>query len=188
MRAFIGLEIPENFRMQYTSLCKALHKNSNMSFVKGDKMHITLAFFPDMPLDKVNIIKNILEEINIEQIDINCENIGLFKRKGIPSTVFIKISSQNLQEYTQQLHFKLNKLNIQYDNRKPFIPHITLARIKEVNNEENFYRDYKHIVKTFTKSVFKAEHVTLFSSNMINYKKEISVRFINNSADEINGI
>lgn len=180
MRAFIGLEIPENIRDLYTSICKPMHKSSNLSFIRRDKMHITLAFFPDLSMGKVQDIKAMLEEINIERFNINCGNIGLFKRKGIPSTIFIKISSETLLEYNNILHDKLNQINIHYDNRKPFTPHITLARIKEVTSEGDFFKDYRHIAKNFTESSFQPENVTLFSSNMINYKKEATIEFINN--------
>ena len=60
MRAFIGLEIPENIRTLYTSSCKTLHNSANMSFVRLNKMHITLAFFSDLSDTHIKDIKNIL--------------------------------------------------------------------------------------------------------------------------------
>ena len=111
MRAFIGLEIPENIRTLYTSSCKTLHNSANMSFVRLNKMHITLAFFSDLSDTHIKDIKNILCHLKREQFEIKCENIGLFKRKGIPSTVFIKIVSDELKNYTEQLHQKLKELN-----------------------------------------------------------------------------
>ena len=110
--------------------------------------------------------------------EIKCENIGLFKRKGIPSTVFIKIISDELNNYKEQLYQKLRELNISFDDRKPYTPHITLARIKDVKSEQDFSRSYRYIAQNFKSSSFMVENIHLYSSDMINYKKEASVDFI----------
>lgn len=181
MRAFLGIEIPEEIRENYTGLCKPLKKGSILSFVKQEKMHITLAFFPDLPEKKIQDVVNICSDINIQPFTINCDNIGLFKRKGIPSTIFVKIVSEELQLYTSKIHEKLSTLNIPFDNRKPFTPHITIARVKEMLDENLFTQDYKFIIKKFQKSSFLAENINLYSSDMINYKIVSSYNFSNNN-------
>ena len=60
MRAFIGFEIPEQIRKLYVSTCKSLHSSCNISFVRLDKMHITLAFFNNLPEKEIETVKNIL--------------------------------------------------------------------------------------------------------------------------------
>ncbi len=188
MRAFIGLEIPENIRSFYASSCKSLHNSCNMSFVRLDKIHITLSFFPDLPVEYIENIKNILTELNRNQFEVKCENIGLFRRKGIPSTVFIKIISDELKNYTEQLYHKLRELNIPFDDRKPYTPHITLGRIKEMKNEQDFTKSYRNIAQNFKPSSFMVENIHLYSSDMVVYKKEVSQEFIKieeNSSEEI---
>lgn len=184
MRAFIGLDIPENIREFYASSCKSLRSSAEMSFMRLDKMHITLAFFPDLPETYIKDIENILKELQREQFEIKCENIGLFKKKGIPSTVFIKIISDELNNYKEELYKKLKELNISFDDRKPYTPHITLARIKDVINEQNFIKSYRYIVQNFKSSSFMVENIHLYSSDRINYKKEASVDFIKTNIDE----
>ena len=184
MRAFIGFEIPEQIRKLYVSTCKSLHGSCDISFIRLDKMHITLAFFHDLPEKDMEVIKNILLDIKTEQFEINCENIGLFKRKGIPSTVFIKIVSEGLKDYVEKLHTKLKEAGINFDDRRPYTPHITLARINEMINEQDFSKNYRYIAKSFQPSSFYVESVHLYSSDMISYKKEISEDFIKIFNDE----
>ena len=184
MRAFIGFEIPEQIRKLYVSTCKSLHSSCNISFVRLDKMHITLAFFNDLPEKEIETVKNILLELKTEQFEIKCENMGLFKRKGIPSTVYIKIFSEGLHNYAEKLHSKLRELNINFDDKKPYTPHITLARINEMVNEQEFVKSYRYIAKSFKPSSFYVESVHLYSSDMITYKKEISEEFIKIFNDE----
>lgn len=184
MRAFIGLEIPENIRTFYASSCKSLHKSAEMSFMRLDKMHITLAFFPDLPETYIKNIEDILKDLNREQFEIKCENIGLFKRKGIPSTIFIKIISDDLTAYKEQLYQKLKELHIPFDDRKPYTPHITLGRIKEVKNEQDFTRSYRYIAQNFKSSSFMVDSIHLYSSDMINYKIEASEDFIKIYSEE----
>lgn len=188
MRAFLAIEIPSEIREKYASLCRVLRKNSVLSFVSQEKMHITLAFFPDLPSSKINDVMSIFKNIDLKPFTINCDNIGLFKRKGIPSTIFIKILSGNLYEYTKQIHNYLMDLNIPFDNRKPFTPHITLARIREMINEEFFMKDYRVIVQQFEKSSFTAETINLYSSDMITYKILASHNFRDFDADNIENI
>ena len=122
--------------------------------------------------------------LEFTQFEIKCENIGLFKRKGIPSTVFIKIISDELNNYKEQLYQKLRELNISFDDRKPYTPHITLARIKDVKSEQDFSRSYRYIAQNFKSSSFMVENIHLYSSDMINYKKEASVDFIKIYSEE----
>lgn len=185
MRAFLAVEIPSEIREQYASLCRVLRKNSVLSFVQQEKMHITIAFFPDLPASKINDVMSIFNNIDLKSFTINCDNLGLFKRKGIPSTVFIKIVSEKLQLYTTKIHEKLLTLNIPFDNRKPFTPHITIARVKEMLDEDLFMQDYKFITKKFQKSSFTAESINLYSSDMINYKIIASHNFSINNDDII---
>lgn len=188
MRAFLAVEIPSEIREKYASLCRVLRKNSVLSFVQQEKMHITIAFFPDLPASKINDVMSIFKNIDLKPFTINCDNIGLFKRKGIPSTIFIKILSENLYEYTKQIHNYLMDLNIPFDNRKPFTPHITLARIREMINEDSFMKDYRLIVKQFEKSNFTAENINLYSSDMITYRILASHNFSNTNNNNIENI
>lgn len=178
MRAFIGLEIPENIRTFYTSSCRSMRSSADISFTHLDKMHITLAFFADLPEKYIKNIEEILKGLNREQFEIKCENIGLFKRKGIPSTVFIKIISDELKNYTAELHQKLRELNVPFDDRKPYTPHITIGRIKEMKNEQDFMRSYRYIAQNFKSSSFMVENIHLYSSDMMIYKKEATIDFI----------
>ncbi len=184
MRAFIGLGIPENIRSFYTSSCKSLRKSADMYFVRLDKMHLTLAFFPDLPETYIKNIEDILKDLKREQFEIKCENIGLFKRKGIPSTIFIKIISDELNVYREKLHQKLKELNISFDDRKPYTPHITLGRIKDVTSEQDFTKSYRYIAQNFQSSSFVVDAVHLYSSDMISYKKEASEHFIKIYSEE----
>ncbi|MDT3694695.1 MAG: hypothetical protein ROM03_09800, partial [Mucispirillum sp.] len=56
--------------------------------------------------------------------------------------------------------------------------HITLARIKDVKSEQDCSRSYRYIAQNFKSSSFMVENIHLYSSDMINYKKEASVDFI----------
>lgn len=176
MRAFIGIPIPEEIRKPYYKVCKPLKDTADISFVKPEKMHITLAFFSDLNKNKLPLIENIFNDISLEAFEINCESIGQFRRRGIPSTIFIQIYSDMLLEYAKILHTKLDEAGIHFD-KKPIVPHITLGRIKEMQNEIGYFKLYKDISKNFMKTSFFIEEVSLFSSNMTVYKKEISKYF-----------
>ena len=64
MRAFLAVKIPVDIQEKYASLCKPLRKGSILSFIKQEKMHITLSFFPDLPESKINDVINICSNID----------------------------------------------------------------------------------------------------------------------------
>ncbi len=170
MRAFLAVDIPEEIRGGYTKEFRQLRDAGNMLFVKPDKMHITLAFFEDLREREIPIVQEIVERLTSDAILLTCEKPNMFSRRGIPSVVFVQTLSEQLDMLAQQIRDELRNNNVSYDN-KPFKQHLTIARIKYLEDENMFRKRYDGICKYFRQQNFLAGSISLYSSNMVAYKK-----------------
>lgn len=175
MRAFIGIKIPEEIRKEYSKLCRPLRDTGILSFVRPEKMHITIAFFKDLKTEDFKKVAEIIQNLNIEMFPVNCSNLGLFKRKGVPSTVYVNIQSEELTYIAKEIHEKLKNANIEFDD-KQFVPHITLARVKELDSEADFMKKYNGMRKNVKESEFFTDYIHVYSSDLITYKKVESIK------------
>ncbi len=170
MRAFLAVDIPEEIRAGYTKEFRQLRDAGNMLFVKPDKMHITLAFFEDLRPQEIPLIQEAISGLVREAICITCENAGMFSRRGVPSAVFVQTLSETLDNIAKNLRDELRNKNVSFDD-KPFRQHLTIARIKYLENENMFRQRYDGICKYFKQQNFLASSISLYSSNMVAYKK-----------------
>lgn len=170
MRSFAAITVPDDIRKLYSKLCRGMRQGAEMSIVRPDKMHITLAFFNDLIQSQIEKVTKIMESLEQVRIEIRCTGIGKFSRRGIPSVVFVETKSDNLASLVAAFRKKLKAEGIPFDE-KPFKAHLTIARIKEMTDINFFERMYRKASAEFQNSSFNADSVTLFSSDMITYKE-----------------
>lgn len=189
MRSFIGLEIPVNIGENYLKLLKPLKSSGVINFVSSNKIHITIAFFNDLSKENMKKVEEILKSENMSEFKIECTGLGFFKRRGIPSTVYVKVNSEKLNEYAQAIHKKLKEENIEFDS-KPFVPHVTICRVKNIEKEDSFINTFKYVERKFEKLDFYCDKIYIYSSDMVVYKKEAVVELekIEKDIDEDDGL
>ena len=92
--------------------------------------------------------------------------------------IFVKAVSEELEIYVKTLRSNLDNIeNLKYD-KKDFKSHITLARVKKVYDNEKLKDQIEEINDlNFTKSYFKADSITLYSSDFYNYTEIFTVNF-----------
>ena len=174
MRAFIGIEIPEEVAAKYTDLCTPFQECCRATYERPNKMHITLAFFQSLSPDNFKKVDTILHEVESPFIQIDCDKFGSFDRRGVPSVLLVSIVSQQLHAYTNEIRRRLLQEGILFDT-KPFNPHLTLARVKSIENKQKFQMTYNSVGARCVKSTFLAKNVYLYQSANGEYIKQITV-------------
>ena len=169
MRAFAAITIPEEIRKLYSKLCRSMRETADMSVVRPDKMHITLAFFKDLDKNHIDKVREALQQVKPKSLEIRCCGLGKFSRRGIPSVIFVETQSEALSSFAKEFRNKLKEAGVPFDD-KPFKPHLTVARIRNVSDLNIFERMYRRAKADFSEASFFADGVTLFSSDMISYK------------------
>ena len=129
MRLFIAVEIPKELNEEIIEI-KSKIQTKGLRLTRDN--HITLKFLGEVPEDKVEDIKNRLKEIIFSPIKIKTLYIDAFPNMNKPRVIHLKCDSPQLIELAKNISTKLKE----YPDDKPFVPHITLARVKFLNMPE----------------------------------------------------
>lgn len=134
MRLFIAIDLDELFPY-FKSIQKGI-RGVDAKFT--DSFHITLKFLGEISPDKVKNIKDALKNVRFQKFRINVGGIGAFPNPGYIKVVWIGATSDDKR--LRSLHHQIDNCmyNIGFKKDEDFVPHITLARIKNVKNKRIF--------------------------------------------------
>jgi len=138
-RIFIALKVEagEPLLMMISSLKSGLSKDI-IKWTSPDNIHITLAFLGDT---EENLIKSIISMLNekcigSERFELILKGSGVFRNLSDPRIIWTGIEPSAKLMYLNEVIMKgLKGLNIKMEER-PFNPHLTIGRIKHLNDRE----------------------------------------------------
>lgn len=122
-----------------------------IKWVDPNHLHLTLKFLGDTLPSQVDEIG---EELNqaanmFPAFTFRLEGLGFFKNRGMPRVLFVTVrGGETLQQLAVEIDSRLAQLGFQAEKR-PFKPHLTLARIKYLKNKKAFYEAVEKYQKTF---------------------------------------
>jgi len=146
-RLFVAVKIKpgQEFLNAYYGLKKDL-AFEKVKWVNEDNFHFTLKFLGETEESIIAKIINALERvsINTKSIKLKIENLGIFGSRYNPRVIWFGIEkSSQIDEFVNKILNKLDEAGFKRD-RQNFVPHITVGRIKNVNN-------IKHLKSTIDK-------------------------------------
>jgi 2'-5' RNA ligase len=165
VRAFIALELPEEIKKEIGRSQKDLKKAGVQArWVRPELSHLTLAFLGSITPDKIEPIEASLNEAvsQIEPIQLHLLKIGCFPSPSRARIVFVDLGGElaKLNALAIKIRKGLKKKKIYFD-KKPFVSHVTLGRIRKKQNLN------KIISKAKVKKVkFVAREVSLNQSTL----------------------
>jgi len=138
MRAFISLELPRKIKKEIGQIQKGLKKAGVQTrWVNPEKSHLTLVFLGSVTPNKVEIISAILEEVasQIKPVKLKLAKLGCFPSPQKARVIFVDLQGEvgKLNALAIKIRKKLKKEKIWFD-KKPFVAHITLSRLKKRQN------------------------------------------------------
>jgi len=153
MRIFIALEIPKKIKEEISKTQNQLKAAGIQArWVKPEIAHLTLIFLGETAPNKVGEIEKILKEAGSQ---ISPVNLWLEKVDCFPSPTKAKIIHLSLKGELGKLNtlaLKIRKLlkkqKINFD-QKPFVPHLTLGRLKKPQNVSEILSKIKILRQNF---------------------------------------
>lgn len=129
MRCFIGIEIEPKLTDPIKNIQNDINDYVDATFVKPDNLHFTLAFLGDVQEKNINEIRDSVESVikNIRRKKIDVGGLGVFPNKKFVRILWV--GSDGLENIAEAFN------SILCDNKKP-VPHVTIARIKNVTNKK----------------------------------------------------
>lgn len=138
MRAFIGLELPSQVKKEISQIQNQLQKAGvQAKWVKPEIAHLTLAFLGEVTPNKIETVENIIEEVatQIKPAKLKLDQIGFSPSAEKARIIFIDLSGElgKLNALAQKIRKRLKKEEVWFD-KKPFVAHATLGRVKRRQN------------------------------------------------------
>jgi 2'-5' RNA ligase len=133
-RLFIAVDIDDKTRQEIERVSAAVRERlgaaTKASWVKADRMHLTLQFFGAAdPVLEERIKVALRPPIRQQAFDLSFAGVGFFPERGSPRVLWLGISegAEELGRLERLLH---NRLNLERQHAE-FKPHLTLARFRE---------------------------------------------------------
>ncbi|MEK7803817.1 MAG: RNA 2',3'-cyclic phosphodiesterase, partial [Deltaproteobacteria bacterium] len=143
LRLFIAIELPSNIIDGLRNVQEELKDKSNkLSWAKPENIHLTLKFLGDTETGKIDRMVNILEGIagRSFSFEISVKGVGTFPAAGNPRVIWVGIEeNKDMLQLYNNIEEGLATLGFEKEMRD-FKPHITLGRIKFLNDRAGLKR------------------------------------------------
>ena len=128
MRLFIAVNFEEKLKDSIQNIIRDIEKHSRKGrFVKNEHMHLTLEFLGEIPPEKVDLIKEAMEQGSGRTFTLELSGIGRFKRKGGDIYWIGLKKNPSLFKIQKELHNLLLKKGFELEDRE-YKPHLTIGR------------------------------------------------------------
>ncbi|MFN3504763.1 MAG: RNA 2',3'-cyclic phosphodiesterase [Caldimicrobium sp.] len=173
VRAFLAIDLPLDIKK---ALCNFKNipepKEVKLKWVEEENLHLTLKFFGNISENLVEKIFNLCEKVcqEISNFRVDLGEVGVFPEVGKPRVLWIGV--EHSKDRIEDLYLKIEKAlkPLKLDNKKEkFHPHITLMRIKDINNTIEFKQFFERIIKEAEKLKglsFMVKEIVLFKSDL----------------------
>lgn len=131
-------------------------------------IHITLVFLGNTDEERIPQLKSMLKEIceGRGKFDLALKGAGVFRNMNAPRILWTGIEpSEILLQLYEAITEGLIKLGLDLEDR-PYKPHLTLGRIKRINDKEAFNRLIDKYCETSIQTV-NVNEVILFESVLL---------------------
>jgi len=140
IRCFIAINIPED---SANEILKIQHKLKNNiwigKFVEKKNLHLTLKFLGELSEENTDRVKRRLSKINEKKFQAQLGKIGFFSPSFI-RIIWIEILGVN--ELQKKIDDALKNIFIE---EKRFMPHLTIARVKNMKDGALFLNNLKNL-------------------------------------------
>jgi 2'-5' RNA ligase len=162
-RLFVAIDLPKST----TKLLDDLNPNlSGVRWTAVDQMHLTLAFFGQVPETNEQVLREKLGVIQFHSFFLPIIGTGTFPPKGPPKIIWIGVGSGHPHLF--QIHKRVQEAALAAGiepELRPWHPHITLARCRDVSRQaiQPFLRE----TAEFDAGMIKVEDFHLYSSKLL---------------------
>ena len=126
-------------------------------FTQVENLHLTIVFLGETPSDKLSIIKEGMDSVNISPFSLYVGGFGYFHRKGGDIFWAGVERSKSLVTLHDQTYTQMKNHGFHLE-RRGFCPHLTLAR------QVLLKREYDHSAFVVPAIKMPVEKITLFQS------------------------
>lgn len=159
MRCFVGIFLPSDIKNNIVTIQNQLKKlPMKCKFVEKNNLHICLSFLGEIKEEKIKSICEKLKNVCRKYSKFNVKISGI---KLIPSETFIRVIVLDIKNETLENLRKDVKNEIGGDSKPS---HITLCRVKKIENRKNIVEKIREI--NYNIGSFVISKVSLIKSTL----------------------
>jgi 2'-5' RNA ligase len=163
MRLFVGLDLPAEAIRNLERLLDHLKPSARIAWSPPANLHITTKFIGEWPEARLPELTAALEAIaSRPPLGIDIRRLGFFPNPGSPRIFWCGVEAPGLDVLAADTDRATATLGIETEKR-PYSPHLTLARIKERLDLESL-RDRIAALPSFEFGSFQARTFFLYHS------------------------
>lgn len=162
-RMFVAVVPPEDVR---EDLAEFLDVREGLRWVSADRMHLTLAFLPEVP---ERILEPLEERLaaavaDLEPFDCALGGAGAFPHADRPAVLWLGVSAgtSQLERLSQRVRSTANDAGAAPDGKR-FLPHLTLARPPRDRSAVRWLR----VLDTYRSRTWRVDEVELVDSQLL---------------------
>lgn len=137
-----------------------------VKWVEPENLHLTLRFLGDTPESLLPQVEDAISEscVGIAPFKLAIQGAGCFPNKQRPRSFWAGLSnSKSLEILHEEIASRMNELGFEPDEKK-FVPHLTVARIKEPIGKERITKAFLSF--DLRSAPYQVDHVTLVESSL----------------------
>ncbi|MCX7834583.1 MAG: RNA 2',3'-cyclic phosphodiesterase [bacterium] len=169
MRLFLAVPLPAEVQKALSKFSGALKEigGAKGTYPKATDMHITLQFLGDVDEEKKNgLVSNLYQSLSPYKNlpDISIEQIGAFPNMKSPRVIWVGgIASEPLLRLMDTIKDETKKIGV-VPEYKTFIPHVTIMRIKHIEDSRKWVAGLMKL--RWTPQIVPLQKVVLFQSQL----------------------
>ncbi|MHB8091432.1 MAG: RNA 2',3'-cyclic phosphodiesterase [Syntrophales bacterium] len=169
-RLFLAIALPDGLNREIARLQGRLQRivTGNIRWVKPEGLHLTLKFFGDVSAMEVEQISAACGQAAAADapFTLSLRGLGTFPSAKRPRVVYLEMEgdTKRLTVFQAKLEKKLSEMSFPREER-PFLPHLTLARIKTLSEPDSLLRELS-ASSAYEAGQFTASELCLFKSDL----------------------
>ncbi|MBM3228307.1 RNA 2',3'-cyclic phosphodiesterase [Candidatus Pacearchaeota archaeon] len=137
-RIFIAIDFPSEILKEIAKIQEKLPEFIGKK-TEIFNLHLTLKFLGEVEAEQIEKIKRKLHEIKIKKFKAEIGELGVFSSKFIR---ILWLSLRGCEKLQKEIDEKLADL---FEKEKRFMGHLTIARIKKIEDKKKFLNLFKNI-------------------------------------------
>lgn len=167
---FVGIKthLDNSLYTVLQNLIKSL-PDDKINWTLPENMHITLRFIGETPAERIPDIENCLQKAANDSSSIAFETskTGIFGSRHNPRVIWLGLSPQEpIQSLFSTIQSNLSQIGI-LPTGENFVPHLTLGRIRKINDKAFFQNTLESFETRFPAQHFDVCSFQLFESILL---------------------
>ena len=146
IRTFLAIPLPKELTGYLKQwILPIVDRNDHINWVKRENIHITLSFLGDTDPEKIEDHGEKIASVvhSFQGFELGTTDTGIFPHANAPRVIWVGTApyGPRLGDFKKVLDKALVDLGYALEKR-PFQPHITLARVKTISRKSSFIHEF----------------------------------------------